>query len=291
MGVLLFFVDGVGIGEYDSKINPLARFESPFFSQFINFTKSPLPYDGHIVATDVTMGVGGLPQSATGQTALLTGHNAAKIIGRHHPGFPTIRLRELLLKESIFLKIREMGKVGVFANAFTPSYFKRADRSISASTWSFKAGGFPFLWLDNDLWNEKAVSHDLTNETLNNWGYKAPIFETTKAARILAELTTQNDFCLFEYFLTDAIGHGQDMEWAKEEIEKLTRVLDSLLQCIDLTNNSVILTSDHGNFEDLSVPLHTRNAVPTLIWGAHQDTIAKGAGRIENICPALLKSL
>jgi len=50
---------------------------------------------------------------------------------------------------------------------------------------------------------------------------------------------------------------------------------------VDLSKNLVILTSDHGNLEDLSVKTHTRNPVPTLLWGLGA---ADAASRIRNLC-------
>ncbi|MDQ2998229.1 MAG: aminotransferase class I/II-fold pyridoxal phosphate-dependent enzyme, partial [Chloroflexota bacterium] len=47
-------------------------------------------------AIDATLGVDGLPQSGTGQTALLAGFNAAALHGRHQPHVPPVALRALL---------------------------------------------------------------------------------------------------------------------------------------------------------------------------------------------------
>ncbi len=291
MSVLLFFIDGIGIGKYDPEVNPFAKFTTSFFPQFLDRKIAEIPFDGVCTATDVRMGLPGLPQSATGQTAMLTGKNASRLIGRHHPGFPTVNLRKLLAEESIFLKIEKMRLTGTFANAFTPAYFRRAERSISASTWSLKASTFPFRWLKPDLWENRAISHDLTNDFLNNLGHKAPSRTPEEAAEILATITRDVDFCLFEYFLTDAIGHGQDMDWAKEELGKLKRFLQALLTALPLQEHTVILTSDHGNFEDLSVPTHTSNAVPTIVWGKNRNSILKKMSRIENVTGTILEYL
>ncbi|MFQ5769984.1 MAG: hypothetical protein ACE5HX_05575, partial [bacterium] len=56
MSVLMIFIDGIGIGEYDEEKNPFARFPSLYFSKFINQYSQPPPFAGCIVPTDPSMG-------------------------------------------------------------------------------------------------------------------------------------------------------------------------------------------------------------------------------------------
>ncbi len=208
-------------------------------------------------------------------------------MGRHHPGFPSATLRKLLLEKSIFLQLEKAGKIATFANAFTPEYFERRDRQISATTWAVKASGFPFRWLDPDLINGKAISHDLTNQFLCDFGYEAPIRQPEETAKILGTITKDVDFCLFEYFLTDMLGHSQDMLLSKIELEKLNRFLEAILSEIDLTKNIILLTSDHGNFENLSIATHTQNLVPTSIWGNDNSSFADKITGIQDVPRAI----
>src|SRR5689334_10134848 len=76
--VLLIFIDGVGIGRRGAH-NPLDGLESEFFSIFAD-EEPHLSFDGRMAATDARLGIDGLPQSATGQTTMLTGINAAALI-------------------------------------------------------------------------------------------------------------------------------------------------------------------------------------------------------------------
>jgi hypothetical protein len=291
MSVLMIFIDGVGIGENDRDKNPFARFPSPFFSTFINPTPTAIPFDGLIIPTDPSMGLPGLPQSATGQTALLTGLNASQKLGRHLSGFPSPTLRKILSEESIFLKIERLNKVATFANAFTPEYFQRPARRISATTWAVKASNFPFRMLKDDLLLGRAVSHDLTNGFLSKLGYEVPIRTPETSAEILAEIAGGVDFCLFEFILTDVIGHDQDMPAAEMVISRLTTFLDTLLHKIDLSRHLLLLTSDHGNFEDLSVSTHTHHLVPTMLWGRGKEQLAPSIRRIEDVPRAILSLL
>jgi hypothetical protein len=76
--------------------------------------------DGVVVPTDPRLGVEGRPQSASGQTTILTGVNAPALIGYHKQGFPNQALREIIKAHSIFRQLLEAGvKPITFANAFT----------------------------------------------------------------------------------------------------------------------------------------------------------------------------
>ena len=63
----------------------------------------------HAVALDATLGVPGLPQSATGQTALMTGVNAAREMGRHVEGFPGPTLREIIRTRNLYDQLTALG--------------------------------------------------------------------------------------------------------------------------------------------------------------------------------------
>lgn len=290
MRVLLLFIDGLGIGRNDPAYNPLARFPSEYLSIFSDTSPQTLPHDGIAIPTRVDMEVPGIPQSATGQTALFTGRNAARELGHHQSGFPTPTLRKILDDSSLFKNIREMNKRGVFANALSQSYFDRRGERISATTRALLAGGFPWLTMD-DLRHDRAISHDLTNEFLNQMGFEVPQRTSQESARILAEISQQTDFCLFEFLLTDVVGHAQNFEQAREVIQRLEALLATVLALVDLQQTTVVLTSDHGNFEDLSIKTHTTNLVPTCVWGAGKRAFNQAQLRIEEICPLLLQVL
>ncbi|MDQ7066474.1 MAG: alkaline phosphatase family protein [candidate division KSB1 bacterium] len=285
--VLLLFVDGIGIGADDPEVNPFARFAEAFLPLTQSRWQEGAPHEGTVVPTRVDMGVPGLPQSATGQTALFCGVNSAQAVGRHIAGFPTPTLRKLIDANSIFLQLKQRGKTGTFANALTEEYFQMRGERISATTRSLLAGGFPPRMLDA-LRQQRAVSHDLTNEFLTGMGYQVPRFSVPQSAEILAGMLEEVDFCLFEFILSDRAGHQQDFGAAKQVIHKLSTLLQQLLPILDLDTTTVLLSSDHGNMEDLSVKTHTHNPVPTMIWGAGRHAFAERIRTIEEITPAIL---
>ena len=108
---------------------------------------------------------------------------------------------------------------------------------------------------------------------------------------MLASIVSENRFTLYEYFMTDKVGHAQDMAAAKSILKNLAAVIRGLLKRIDLSETSVILTSDHGNIEDLSLRNHTLNLVPTIVWGANKESIANRIKTLADITPAIVQTL
>jgi bisphosphoglycerate-independent phosphoglycerate mutase (AlkP superfamily) len=74
-------------------------------------------------------------------------------------------------------------------------------------------------------------------------------------------------------------------------ISKLAAMIRSLLARLDLDQTTVILTSDHGNIEDLSTRNHTLNAVPTIVWGNERQRVANRVQSLADITPAILEVL
>ena len=288
--VLLFFIDGLGIGERGEE-NPLAIIENIApLAHFIG-EKSEAVFDGVMIPTNPRLGVEGRPQSASGQTTILTGVNAPEVLGFHKQGFPNETLREVLAENSIFLQLKKLRiEPNVFVNAYTPQFFTEKPRWKSATTCAVEAACLPFRRLP-DLFGRKALFHDFTNQTLRERGFDAPIFSPSEAADILTELTRSHRFTLYEHFLTDKIGHDQDFERARIHLPLLAEFIRACLQKIDLEQVTFILTSDHGNIEDLSVRNHTLNDVPTLVWGRKKDLAAGRIKDLTDITPTILQIL
>lgn len=135
------------------------------------------------------------------------------------------------------------------------------------------------------LWEGKAVSQDLTNETQKYLGYDVPVIRPVEAGKNLANLIRQYDFTLFEYFQTDVAGHHRVREKAEFRLSQLDMFIGSFLANSNLDNTLVILNSDHGNIEDLSVKTHTKNKVPCLLVGKFQADRVKKLQSILDVAP------
>jgi 2,3-bisphosphoglycerate-independent phosphoglycerate mutase len=293
--VLLFFIDGLGIGKRGPQnplddIGDIERLDATPLAVFQD--EEPTSFlDGIVVPTDPRMGVEGRPQSASGQTTILTGVNAPAAVGYHKQGFPNKALLEIIQHHSIFKQLRDAGVEPVtFANAYTSWFFAERPRWVSATTAAVEAAGMTFRTVA-DLQNDEAIFMDFTNRILIERGEKVSERTEQEAAIVLAKLTRENRFTLYEYFITDKAGHAQDMELAKKVLASLALFVRELLARVDLERTMVILTSDHGNIEDLSSRNHTLHAVPTIVWGAQRERIAARIQTLADITPAIVALL
>ncbi len=293
--VCFVFLDGVGLGPADVT-NPLARADMPTIQCVL---RRPL-VDGFAVKTshllfrpiDACLGVAGLPQSATGQTTLFTGINAAQAVGRHLAAFPTTALREIIASHSLLKRVTEMGGRATFANAYSPQYWdlvKARRLRHSATTWVNMAADLPFRDLQ-DLAHGRALYWDITHWVKRQRnGHDIPLIEPEEAGYRLAGLAADHDLVLFESFLPDMVGHRR-LDLAPEAAMTLIdRFLAGVLAHLP-GDATLLLTSDHGNIEDARSKVHTRHPVPLLAIGpgamAFQNVEA-----ITDVTPAILRLL
>ena len=205
--------------------------------------------------------------------------------------FPNAAMLEIIREHSIFLQLTRAGiKPITFANTYTAKFFEERPRWVSATTAAVEAAGLPFRRVaDNQA--GRAVFHDFTNRALIERGEDVVPRTPQEAADVLARIVSENRFTLYEYFITDKVGHAQDMDAARTVLQNLAAMIRAVLDKIDLRHTSVILTSDHGNIEDLSSRNHTLNQVPTIVWGANKDRIANRIKTLADITPAIVDVL
>jgi len=288
--LLLFFIDGLGIGTRGTH-NPLDGLDDAAPLAIFQNEVAKIPFDGIVAVTDARLGVEGRPQSASGQTTILTGVNAPAAIGSHKQGFPNRALLDIIREHSIFLQLKNSGVDSItFANTYTKRFFERRPRWISATTAAVEAAGLRFNVVD-DLRADRAVYHDFTNAMLIERGEVVSPRSPEEAGEVLAGIAQNHSFTLYEYFITDKIGHAQDREAARQVLPSLARFIRRLLQNLDLEKTTVILTSDHGNIEDLSLRNHTLNPVPTIVWGKQRDSIAARIKSLADITPSIVHTL
>ncbi len=288
--VLLFFIDGLGIGKRGPQ-NPFDGLEGAAPLAHFQDERSHVPFEGIVVPTDARLGVEGRPQSASGQTTILTGVNAPAAIGTHKQGFPNQALLEIIREHSIFLQLKNRGvESTTFANTYTNKFFERRPRWISATTAAVEAAALRFNVV-GDLKRGRAVYHDFTNAMLIERGEDVTLRTPEEAGDVLASIVAGHQFTLYEYFITDKIGHAQDREAAHRVLPMLARYIWRLLERVDLTQTTLMLTSDHGNIEDLSARNHTLNLVPTIIWGRNREQIASRIHSLVDITPAIIAAL
>jgi Metalloenzyme superfamily len=288
----LLFIDGVGVGANNADWNPLARGEF-LLSQFDDGRGTPLP-GGELSLVDATFGMAGRPQSASNQTALLTGLPAPLLLGRHVLGYPDAALRALLSQHSVVRRLTEAGRKSAFANAYPSAYLQalglphaeggapdvdipaRHRRRLrpSASTAAFAAGGVALRTLDA-LRAGEALAHDVTGVRGVARGLVLPLRTPAEAAAIFWRVANGMDFTLFEHFLADEAGHAQDAEAALGALSTFDAFVREVVASRP-ADARVLVTSDHGNVEDLRRRNHTRAPVPLLAFPPLPGTARPG---------------
>jgi hypothetical protein len=290
VSVLLFFIDGLGIGTRGPH-NPFDRLDDAEPLATFQDESPVIPFAGLLAPTDACLGIEGRPQSASGQTTILTGVNAPATIGYHKQGFPNQALLDIIREHSIFLQLKRSGVNEItFANTYSQEFFESRPRWISATTAAVEAAGLRFNTV-SDLKAGRAVFQDFTNAMLIERGEAVEPRSPEEAGEVLAGIVAAHQFTLYEYFITDKVGHAQDYEAAARVLQALALFIRSLLARLDLERTTVVLTSDHGNIEDLSVRNHTLNLVPTMLWGEHRERLAARIKSLADITPGIVDVL
>ncbi len=303
MKVLFLFIDGVGLGSGDPTRNPLAAADMPHLLTLLEgrrLLQANAPFHGlraSLLSLDANLGVAGLPQSATGQATLLTGRNVPQEIGYHYGPKPDPPVAAVVTGGNLFSQAAAAGKQAAFLNAYPPGYFEAiasGRRLHAAIALAAHAAGLALGTLE-DLRAGRAVSADLTGaglaERLGLGGF--PILSAAQAGQALARLGLEHDFSLFEYWLSDYAGHHQDMPAALALLHTFDAAIGGLAEAWDDQNGLVVITSDHGNLEDLSTRRHTNNNVPCVLIGGAQTRrrFSDGLNDLTGIAPRILQTL
>lgn len=296
MKIIFLFLDGVGLGDEYPLINPLfcsnlpnlrALFQNSLPSKKRSNLTSKI---AALVPVDTRLDVDGLPQSGTGQVTLFTGVNGAKEHGGHFGPFPPTTLHHSLRDENIFRQLLQRKKSVVFANTFPHQFFeyvKKGRRRLSATTMACIMTDVPLLTGEHLKRNE-GVSADITRERWPELGYSIPKIVPSVAGRHLAEIAGRHDFTLFEYWLPDHAGHKQDHPLAVRVLETFDSFLGGIIESTDLKDTLLVITSDHGNIEDLSTKSHTLNEVPCIAVGALAHQFVKRVKSLTDFTPAIV---
>lgn len=293
----MVFLDGVGIGKKDELYNPFFKYGFKTFENLFGTIPSldnlRLTNGSHFLfPTDATLGIDGLPQSGTGQAALFCGFNAPKFAGKHYGPYPFTTTIPILQKDSILVYFRDKYNSSYFANAYPKAFFDyiNSGRSrLSVTTLTCKLAGIKLNRV-SDVRTGNALTAELTNERWNQrLGYKLRVIKPKTAARRLLRIAKKYKFTLYEYYLSDHIGHLR----LANEFEKLFKELDeflfTLLEEVNSEQMTLIICSDHGNLEDLSVKTHTRNPAITLTAGKAAKVISESVSDITQIKKAIIK--
>ncbi len=300
--VLLILLDGVGIGTKDPRRNPLFAARPPFLHDLLDGQLPSLrnryvaASEAECIPLDANLGVPGLPQSGTGQSALYTGKNTARIIGQHFGPYLYSTLKPVVEVHNIFHRLRNGAAPAraTLANAFPQRFFDYLAgprRRMVAGMYAAMAADLRFRDID-DLKRGEAVSTDITAERWARIGHPdAPVVTPHEAGRALSRVAAAHDFTLFEYFMTDKAGHDMDPAFAARTLLDVDALLHGLHEAAPLDELLVLVTSDHGNIEEIGIKTHTRNPVPLILFGRREGFDTRSLISISDIVPAVCSFL
>jgi 2,3-bisphosphoglycerate-independent phosphoglycerate mutase len=294
--VLMIFIDGVGIGSEDRESNPFFIYGFKAFEHYfggIPSDKNPVlvKNGSYLFPTDASLGVPGLPQSGTGQVSIFCGINAPAFVGKHFGPFPYSTTIPIIKEKSIFRTVKNMGHPVAFANAYPPVFFdyiRSGKQRLSTTTLSCRLTDVKLKTV-TDVRKGSGLTAEITNERWNlKLGYSLPVIKPATAAKRLLKIASKNAFTLYEYYLTDHMGHGRYDGEIPKTLNTLDEFLFSVLRYMDYDNLTLIICSDHGNFEDLSIKTHTMNPSITISAGLYSKALFENIKDISEIKGAIL---
>ncbi len=308
--LIFLFLDGVGIGSDDDRINPFSRLGSPllpFHSPLIP-TSDAHPY--RLKAIDASLNVAGIPQSGSGQTTLFTGISYPGLSGVHSGSYPTRSMRRILFEHNLLKQLIKAGHQARFFNAYPyhsqlfrpPHLALEADgslqfsqefpalfrRRISATTTMMLSIG-QVAASEHDMGRKEALYQDFCNASLIRRGADVLPLSPAEAGTILGTAgRRQTGLILFEYFLSDQMGHRGQLDDAVTLLRDLESFIKAVIEVLDPGQHTLLICSDHGNIEEMNHRGHTRNPVPLWVWGRDRDFISERVESIADLTPALV---
>jgi len=279
MAVIFVFIDGIGIGK-ENEFNPFYTNHLPGF-ELLSGGKlceacKEINSQKHVFKPiDANLEMEGLPQSGTGQASLFCGLNMSQLVGKHFGPYAHSQTKPYLKEQSLFSDLLKMGKLPHFINAYPKPFFEHAEKRSrwSCTTWMTMGAGL-HLNTEESVINGEAVTAEVKQDYWKKkLGIELPEITETVAAQRILKKAKDHDLVLFEYFLTDKAGHEQNPENAFSSLERIDKLLQELIK--EIGNHTLLITSDHGNIENLSVKTHTRNPVPLYAYGENAQNFEK----------------
>ncbi|MFN8377053.1 MAG: hypothetical protein U0452_00130 [Anaerolineae bacterium] len=291
--VLLIFLDGIGLGSDDPANNPFAAARTPTLDSLAGGQRW-LRDVGRVVSdraafapADPRMGIPGRPQSASGQAAILTGRNVPALIGEHYGPRPNPPIRAIIKEDNLFKQVVAHGEPAALLEAYPPGFHSAlsSGKRIPSSYQDAAIQAGLSLFGEDDVQNGNALAVDWTGAAWReHLGYiDSPVYTAEEAGRRMVEIARRYRFSFFSHWLTDQVGHRGTVADGVALLELFDGVMAGALQEWDDNEGLIVITSDHGNLEDLSHGKHTENDVPLVVIGNGASDFANGVTTLADI--------
>jgi 2,3-bisphosphoglycerate-independent phosphoglycerate mutase len=271
--VAWLMLDGVGIADFHDQ-HPFQNQETPTLTSLgissVQHISDP-EFVSHPI--DATLGVEGLPQSGTGQTTLLTGVNAAKLMGRHYGPWPGPSLKPLL-EQSLPVQLARAGLTVQLANHYPQRYLEAIEsgkRKLNAIAFAMTLAGAKLEYGIPPMLTNPEDPNSTPLEQVKIWGQE--FMQST------ANLT------IFDAWWSDHLGHHGTLLEAQDHVSRLEAFVTGALEAQE-ANTLFLVTSDHGNFENIGIKTHTFVPVPLVAIGTDALEFANVTD-LTGVAPAL----
>lgn len=296
---IIVFLDGVGLGDADPEVNPFMHVEMESMqallgvSQLTHEAIGTATDEAVLLGTDALLGVPGLPQSATGQTTILTGHNAAALLNEHYGPYPNQPLRNLLTTDTLFTTLIGDSHRAAYANAYPDRFLDRLNRGkgrLSANTFAANAAGLK-LRSREDLLRGRALTALFSNDFWPEPDVNLPPLNAYQGGVQLASLAKDYTLTFFEFWYSDLVGHRMQRDEAIKTLRMLDDFLRGILDEINLENTLLMVISDHGNFENWTTKKHTVNPSLTILANRSAGQLASRLHSLVDVRQVVLSHL
>jgi hypothetical protein len=279
--LLIFFVDGVGLGVNDAATNPFVEANLPNLNGLLGEGWYLRPDHGgpgrltsdriSLVSTDPNMDIQGRPQSATGQATILTGRNVPQLVGEHYGPKPNPAVAAIVKESNLFQEVIDSGGTAALITPYPQGYFDAIEsgkRLLSSVPLAAVSAGLDLMTAD-DLRAGRAVSPGFTGQGWQDYlGYDdIPIQSLFESGQSIARIARDHQFTFFEHWPSDRSGHRGPIDEASRHLEMIDAALGGLFASWNCDEDLLIITSDHGNIEEKNHRQHSRNPVPTILYG------------------------
>ncbi|MBN8544795.1 MAG: metalloenzyme [Ignavibacteria bacterium] len=297
--ISLFFIDGVGIGEPDPAKNPFFSYPfkifSEFFTQIPHLDNVPLSAGRAVLfPVDASHGYPGFPQSGTGQLSIFGGYDAIESFGGHFGPYAPLSQVDRIYESNLFKNAISNSYNFKFLNAYPRPFFnylRKKPKRLNVTAHCMISSGTGFN-SSRQVYDKQALTAEVTNyRWRQKLGSKLPEISPEEAGKIFLRNSRKADISVFEYYLTDYAGHRRYDGKIEEICEIIDRFLLHLFTNLDNENDTLLVCSDHGNFEDISIKTHTKNPAMFIACGKYATDAENEIKNLSDITPFIFRKL
>ncbi len=213
------------------------------------------------------------------------------MIGEHYGPRPNPAIREIIAQDNLFKQVIANGGTAALLEAYPPRFHQAigSGKRLASSYQQAALEAGLVLFSEEKIYSGEALSGDWTGAGWRSeLGYTdTPVYTPEEAGERMVKISRQYDFAFFSHWMSDVIGHRGTILDGVNLLEIFDGVMTGALAEWHDDEGMIVITSDHGNMEDLSHTKHTDNDVPTVIIGTGREAFASSIHTLADIAPGV----